>query len=269
MARARATIEHTIEHTLAPLRCGESVRARGSVGGLVRDDVLRDGLFWRFRRDMMHLAAQLDLFARQPNKARALFPLFSPTGLLPARRLRPFAAAQPVLNRCPLVCRSIHLVPPQQVALFRESGAQHYSGDGSVHTWSDAHPQAAQQCHCKPLNDVHEITQITDLNAILRKLHRHHPRIGLLHYYELTAPRFDMHEESFCAFGHGATPVRCCDCVHFCYTPQMWKVFFSEMYEQVRIHMTSNVNGVTRSVRRRRSRISPRRAAKVEEERRR
>lgn len=99
------------------------------------------------------------------------------------------------------------------MALFRESGAQHYSGDGSIHTWSDAHPEAAQQCHCTPLNDVHEITQVTDLNAILRKLHRHHPRIGLLHYYELTAPRHDMHEESFCAFGHGDTPVRCCDCV--------------------------------------------------------
>lgn len=179
-----------------------------------------------------------------------------------------------------------------------------------MHTWSDAHPDAAQQCHCKPLADVHEITQITDLNAILRKLHRHHPRIGLLHYYELTAPRYNMHEESFCAFGHGDTPVRCCDCVHMarsdhahpssrfrcarspcaavvrrwcrglldltvcapcastlpqCYTPQMWKVFFSEMYEQVRIHLTSNMNGVTRQARRRRAgRLSPRRAASVE-----
>lgn len=251
----------------------------------------------------MHLAALLDQFARQPNK----------------------------------------------VALFRESGAQHYSGDGSIHTWADSHPDAAQQCHCKPLADVHEITQVTDLNAILRKLHRHHPRIGLLHYYDLTAPRFNMHEESFCAFGHGDTPVRCCDCVHFCYTPQMWKaraaanalihsrtraetarphcccscrcavpadlssavapcpaestastpfailpspfrtrthsdqcrrhvssqsppnyhsqVFFSEMYEQVSIHMVNNdgPHGLQRTARRR-PRISPRRAARVEQE---
>lgn len=42
-----------------------------------------------FCRDMMHLAAQLDAFARQPNKARPSRPPPSAPPILPSTRRRP------------------------------------------------------------------------------------------------------------------------------------------------------------------------------------
>ena len=44
------------------------------------------------------------------------------------------------------------------------------------------------------------------MNNVVRRLQRHHPRVGLIHYYSLTAPRHALHEESFCAFGHKRAP---------------------------------------------------------------
>jgi hypothetical protein len=66
-----------------------------------------------------------------------------------------------------------------------------------------------------------------------------YPKIGFIPFYDLTLPRHDMHEAGYCAFdmlrdqkrdpSRDQRPPYCCDCTHYCYTPQLWKTFFAGM----------------------------------------
>ena len=59
--------------------------------------------------------------------------------------------------------------------------------------------------------------------------------MGVIPWYNMTLPRVDMHEGPFCAFQvHAEQPGGfCCDCTHYCYTPQMWHHFFSGVHDAI------------------------------------
>ena len=38
-----------------------------------------------------------------------------------------------------------------------------------------------------------------------------------------------MHRRHFCSYSNQQVVGRCCDCTHWCYTPQFWDVFFRDM----------------------------------------
>ena len=53
--------------------------------------------------------------------------------------------------------------------------------------------------------------------------------VGIVPFFNLTAGRHDMHRRHFCSFSNQVAVGRCCDCTHWCYTPQFWDVFFRDM----------------------------------------
>ena len=59
-------------------------------------------------------------------------------------------------------------------------------------------------------------------------------QVGLVPFFNLTAPRHDMHRGHYCAYSGQTVPGRCCDCTHFCYTPLFWDVIFGGLYRAVR-----------------------------------
>ncbi len=76
--------------------------------------------------------------------------------------------------------------------------------------------------------------------------------MGVLPFYELTAPRHNMHEAAYCAFeqmrGNPAAEGFCCDCTHFCHTPQLWRHVFAQLHDvlagsRVRDTATENYDG--------------------------
>lgn len=58
--------------------------------------------------------------------------------------------------------------------------------------------------------------------------------VGLLPFFNLTAPRHDMHYAHYCSFAGQQTPGRCCDCTHFCYTPLFWDTVFGALARTLR-----------------------------------
>jgi hypothetical protein len=61
-----------------------------------------------------------------------------------------------------------------------------------------------------------------------------------------------MHEAGYCAFdmlrdqlrdqsaeSKAMGPPYCCDCTHYCYTPQLWKTFFAGMSDSLKRVFTS------------------------------
>ena len=92
---------------------------------------------------------------------------------------------------------------PGKGALFRETSAQHFAGTGSYASDAQAHPKDAGPagCKCHPMNeDVLGDNDISRMNAIVRKLSEKTPPVGILPFYNITAPRFDMHEAGYCGF---------------------------------------------------------------------
>ena len=53
--------------------------------------------------------------------------------------------------------------------------------------------------------------------------------MGLVPFYNLTAPRFDMHRRHFCSYSNQVKVGRCCDCTHLCYTPLLWDNYFASI----------------------------------------
>lgn len=58
--------------------------------------------------------------------------------------------------------------------------------------------------------------------------------IGLVPFFNLTAPRHNMHRGHFCSFDRQTKPGRCCDCTHFCYTPLFWDSVFGGVFRALR-----------------------------------
>ena len=128
-----------------------------------------------------------------------------------------------------------------RVPLFRELSAQHFKGGA----WTPgAHkPPPGVPCQCEPLN------RRGALAASERTLHNQNVEfnaaaaaaaaakdIGLVPFFNLTAPRHNMHRRHFCSFSNQVRVGSCCDCTHFCYTPLFWDHFFAGLGESIRAH---------------------------------
>ena len=119
-----------------------------------------------------------------------------------------------------------------KAAVFRETTAQHFIGTGSFKSIEQAHLQLGSRCSCGPLsNETAASNDVVRLNGIVAAAAAKHSAVRTLRMYDLTLPRHDLHEESFCDYVAEASrrrnkePARqhgCCDCTHLCYTPQFW-----------------------------------------------
>ena len=116
-----------------------------------------------------------------------------------------------------------------KAALFRETTAQHFAGTGSFKSIDQAHLELGSRCSCGPMSaETAADNDVTRLNGIAAAAAAKHRAVRLLRLYDLTLPRHDLHEESFCDYVAEASRRRnkepprahgCCDCTHFCYTP--------------------------------------------------
>ena len=57
--------------------------------------------------------------------------------------------------------------------------------------------------------------------------------IEVVPFFNLTAPRHDMHYGKFCSYNGQKKLGSCCDCTHFCYTPVFWDTVFDGLYRAI------------------------------------
>jgi len=124
---------------------------------------------------------------------------------------------------------------PGRAAVFRETSAQHCVGTGSYAGAEQSHPRAGTPCRCEAMQpEVLWHNDITALNGVIHSLAAEFPHVRVLPFYNLTAPRFDMHEEQYCGYEQmRSDPTNsgsCCDCTHMCHTPQLWRHFFHSLH---------------------------------------
>lgn len=130
---------------------------------------------------------------------------------------------------------------PGRVPLFRELSAQHFPGGA----WKPgAHkPKPGTPCTCEPLQSREAASglervvanQNVEFNALAARKARARG-VGIVPFFNLTAPRHNMHRRHFCSYSNQKNVGRCCDCTHFCYTPIFWDIFFSGLREAIVTH---------------------------------
>ena len=93
--------------------------------------------------------------------------------------------------------------PGKRGAFFRETGAQHFVGTGAFSSWDQSHPALGSTCVCSPLAGAAAADNaILQQNAAAKRAAAAFPAVAIVPFYELTAPRYDMHEGPFCGFGN-------------------------------------------------------------------
>lgn len=125
--------------------------------------------------------------------------------------------------------------PHSRVALWREGSAQHFKGTGSYTRGAEKTAAHGAPCECAPLGT--DVPYGNNLNVLgwrhERRLAPVHG-VGLIPFFNLTAPRHNMHRRHYCAFDRQTKPGRCCDCTHFCFTPLFWDAVFGGMHRAAR-----------------------------------
>ena len=130
---------------------------------------------------------------------------------------------------------------PGRVPLWRELNAQHFKGG----SWSPgAHkPPPGTPCQCEPLaaRDAisHSERTLSNQNVAFNSLAASKAAatgVGVVPFFNLTVPRFDMHRRHFCSYSNQQRVGRCCDCTHLCYTPLLWDTFFRSLRRSVLAH---------------------------------
>jgi hypothetical protein len=128
--------------------------------------------------------------------------------------------------------------PHTRIALWREGSAQHFASTGSYTKGaevSQADVKPGAPCECSPFRGGDQSTNLNvrtwQLERTLAPVHG----VGLVPFFNLTAPRHNMHRGHYCAFDRAKkTPGRCCDCTHLCYTPLFWEAVFGGMHRALR-----------------------------------
>ena len=152
-----------------------------------------------------------------------------------------------------------HESPRTRVALWREGSAQHFRR-GSYRRGDEKRQGSGQPCTCTALSETNAEKATLNLNVEAWRLENAlvpSAGVGLVPFFNLTAPRHDMHRRHFCAFAEQKTPGRCCDCTHFCYTPLFWDAVFGGLYRATRhstlgkLALSNQVLGKTAGVGRR------------------
>ena len=123
--------------------------------------------------------------------------------------------------------------------LWRELSAQHFKGG----SWAPgAHrPPPGAPCQCEQLDartadgygERTTHNQNVQFNRLARLKTTTHG-VGLVPFFNLTAPRHAMHRRHFCSYSNQLKVGRCCDCTHLCYTPLFWDAFFGGLHHAVR-----------------------------------
>jgi len=136
-----------------------------------------------------------------------------------------------------------HAARRGKASIFRETTAQHFIGTGSFASIDQAHLQLGSRCSCGPMSDeVAASNEVVRLNSIVAEAAARHHAVRTLRMYDITVPRHKMHEESFCDFeaeadrrrkGAPPRPHSCCDCTHFCYTPQFWAAVWDRLASEL------------------------------------
>lgn len=133
---------------------------------------------------------------------------------------------------------AVHSAAPGKAAVFREANAQHFVGTGSYAGAEQSHLPMGKLCVCEAMKPaVAADNAVMRQNKIVTVLAAAYPAVKLLPFYDLTEPRFDMHEEGFCDFEQRrdrkdrAAGGGCCDCTHLCYTPQLWGHAFKRLVD--------------------------------------
>jgi hypothetical protein len=122
---------------------------------------------------------------------------------------------------------------PGRAVLFRETSAQHFPGSGAMTSWQQSHPSNITTCACAPMSAELAASNIAaGYNRAVAAAHRSAlaTSVRVLPYYNLTAARHDMHEETYCAFLQRHNKHGGCDCTHSCYTPQLGRAVVAGMY---------------------------------------
>ena len=112
---------------------------------------------------------------------------------------------------------------PGRVMMYRETSAQHFQGTGAFTHWEQAHRGEAA-CSCEPLGAAAAAdNKLLRMNEVARReLAAEAPRVRVLPFYDFTAGLHYAHEEDYCAHESDLKRTQgCCDCSHFCYTPQL------------------------------------------------
>lgn len=129
-------------------------------------------------------------------------------------------------------------VPASRLGIWREASAQHFTTGSYQQGAEQRMAPRGKPCECTPLSEgrQHE-TGLINLNKASMAMERQfvpNAGLGLLPFFNLTAPRYDMHRAHYCAFSGQKQPGICCDCTHFCYTPLFWDALFGDLYRLVR-----------------------------------
>ncbi len=118
-----------------------------------------------------------------------------------------------------------------RVPLYRENSAQHFRGGAwrpGAHKPPPGTPCACERLDARAAIDRSEraaANQNIEFNTLAAQMGAQHG-VRLVPFFNLTAPRFDMHRRHFCSYSNQLKVGRCCDCTHLCYTPLLWDNYF-------------------------------------------
>ena len=135
-----------------------------------------------------------------------------------------------------------HARKPGNAVLFRETAAQHFleadpRGHGlmrsSTGEWEKRDRRTDKNCACSPIEDFNVNRQNNVLHRVLQT--GHYPHVALLPFYELTRPRWRWHFGNCTHRPNGWKWDTCCDCTHFCYSPNMWKAHLHDLDAQMAV----------------------------------
>eukprot|EP00898_Chlorokybus_atmophyticus_P004742 jgi/Chlat1/5269/Chrsp33S05099 len=125
---------------------------------------------------------------------------------------------------------------PGKIGLMRELGAQHFYGTGAFNRTDPRHFGALGVCQCFPMDDAVAHTNLVQKqNRVIHEVAFYLNNFHMLPFYEVTSPRYDMHEEKYCLWNKGEGQ-ECCDCSHYCYVPVFWDAVFTDLYNIIEQH---------------------------------
>eukprot|EP00898_Chlorokybus_atmophyticus_P006165 jgi/Chlat1/654/Chrsp103S01054 len=120
---------------------------------------------------------------------------------------------------------------PSKLALFRETSAQHFPASGAFDKSNPAHKS---DCMCEQLSKAAKADNyIMRQNSVVHWLAYRHPNVKVVPFYERTSVRHNMHFQ-MCDPNRKkdtrAADSGCCDCTHYCWTPQLWNAVMADVY---------------------------------------
>ena len=120
-----------------------------------------------------------------------------------------------------------HAATPGRAVVFQETGAQHFKASDrrgyGTGEWEHRDKSADTHCTCSAIEDFNVNVRNAVLWGVLDGAGRtKYPHLHILPFYNLTRPRYRWHFGNCTQRPNGWNYYTCCDCTHFCYSPNMW-----------------------------------------------